>query len=454
MSLSLKEKTSIIKFFSEFISIPSVSTDVSYASDIKSTGVFLQKKLISLGFTVTLLKHGDRPPFVLAYKKGTNPHAKTIGIYGHYDVQPEDPVKDWKTPPFVLTRKNGKFFGRGTADDKGHVTIAIAAAERCIRNGELANTLVFFFEGEEESGGPESFEWFTRKAKKIIPSLDLILVLDSGMKKRNVPQMYYGLRGISYFELMVRTGERDLHSGVYGNKVLNPLQVLSQLFSTIKDPKTGRVTIPGFYDDVRVLSRHEMNELKKHAKTAKEERANGEVYSICTIGDLPPTLAPKTMPSFDLHGVCGGYVSEGVKTVIPNKASAKFSFRLVEHQNPEKVNKLIGAYIRKHLPKGVKSKLRVHEACPAFYADHTHPSLQHIAKILKTSFKNEVVYNRSGGSVPAAEVFQRLYKAPITLIGFTLPDENLHSPNENFDEEMFWKGIEVMGRIFREEMKW
>ncbi|HKY74235.1 MAG TPA: M20/M25/M40 family metallo-hydrolase [Patescibacteria group bacterium] len=448
-SLSLKEKASVLKFFSDFIHIPSVSTDASHAPDIQHASKFLHEKLRSLGFTVKLLKHGDRPPFVLAYRKGNSSRVKTIGVYGHYDVQPEDPIKDWNTPPFVLTRKDEKFFGRGTADDKGHVTIAIAAAERCIRDQALANTLVFFFEGEEESGGADNFEWYIQKAKKIIPSLDLVLVLDSGMKKRNVPQMYYGLRGIVYFELTIRIGERDLHSGVYGNKVLNPLQVLSELFSSIKDPQTRRVTIPGFYEDVRKLSLEEMSELKKHARTEKEELSNGQVYATCTIGDLPPTLAPKTMPSFDLHGICGGYVHEGTKTVIPNTASAKFSFRLVEHQSPEKVNKLVDRYIQKHLPKGVKSTLHIHESCPPFYADYAHPLLQHIAEILKTTFKNEVVYNRSGGSVPAAEVFQRLYKAPITLIGFTLPDENLHSPNENFDEEMFWKGIGAMERIFR-----
>lgn len=441
----LKNKTQILDLFFNFIKIQSVSTDKKRFLEIKKAVTFLSHFLSKLGFSVKILEKEKAPPLILAALiKDKN--AKTIGIYGHYDVQPEDPVSEWKTPPFSLTLKNGKFFGRGVADNKGHIIQNFVAIQRLIETKKLKNNIVFILEGEEETGSV-NFEDYVKKVKNILSKVDVFYFTDTGMHKKNMPQIFYGLRGIIYFELTVKIGERDLHSGVYGNRVYNPINVLADLIAKIKNIKTGKILIPRFYDQVRKIPKDELLLLKKTVKSDKEEKNEAGVFGLTEIDSLG-SLSSKILPSFDCHGIISGFVGEGQKTVIPKEAKVKFSFRLVEHQNPKEIESLVFDFIKKNLPKEVKWELKCLSKSAPFYTDFNNQWVKQTASILKEIFGNEVIFNRSGGSIPAAEILQRLYKKQIILTGFTLPDDNIHAPNENFDEKMFFLGIEALEKIY------
>jgi len=438
-------KTQILNFFSDFVKIQSVSTDKKRFFEIKKAVSFLKNFLLKLGFSVKILEKKQAPPLILATlifdKK-----AKTIGIYGHYDVQPEDPVSEWQTPPFLLTQKDGKFYGRGVADDKGHIVQNIFAVQKLIEEKKLKNNIVFILEGEEETGSIH-FEDYVKEAKDILSKVDVFYLTDTGMHQKNAPQIFYGLRGIIYFELTVKIGERDLHSGVYGNRVYNPINVLSDLIGKIKDIKTGKIQIPQFYEKVRKISKEELLLLKKTLKSDEEEKKEAAVFGLTEV-DSFGSLSSKIFPSFDCHGIISGFTQEGQKTVIPKEAKVKFSFRLIEHQNPNEIEKLVFDFVEKNLPKEVKWELRCLSKSAPFYTDVNNLWVKKTATILEDVFDKEVIFNRSGGSIPAAEILQRLFKKPIILTGFTLPDDNIHAPNENFDEEMFFLGIEALTKIY------
>ena len=438
-------KTQIINFFSDFVKIQSVSTDKKRFLEIKKAVSFLKDFLLKLGFLVKVLEKEKAPPLILATLV-FDKKAKTIGIYGHYDVQPEDPVSEWQTPPFLLTQKDGKFYGRGVADNKGHIVQNLFAIKKLIEEKKLKNNIVFILEGEEETGSIH-FEDYVKEAKDILSKVDVFYLTDTGMHQKNAPQIFYGLRGIIYFELTVKIGERDLHSGVYGNRVYNPINVLADMIGKIKDIKTGKIQIPQFYEKVRKISKDELLLLKKTLKSDEEEKKEAAVFSLTEIDGFG-SLSSKIFPSFDCHGIISGFTQEGQKTVIPKEAKVKFSFRLIEHQNPNEIEKLVFDFVKKNLPKEVKWELRCLSKSAPFYTDVNNLWVKKTASVLKDIFGNEVVFNRSGGSIPAAEILQRLYKKPIILTGFTLPDDNIHAPNENFDEEMFFKGVEALEKIY------
>ena len=435
----------IINFFSDFVKIQSVSTDKNRFSEIQKAVSFLKNFLLSLGFSVKILEKEKAPPLILATLI-KDEKAKTIGIYGHYDVQPEDPLSEWQTPPFLLTQKNGKFFGRGVADNKGHIIQNLCAIQKLIEEKKLKNNIIFILEGEEETGSI-NFEDYVKEAKDFLSKVDVFYLTDTGMHQKNVPQIFYGLRGIIYFELTVKIGQRDLHSGVYGNRVYNPINVLADLIAKIKDTKTGKILIPKFYEKVRKIEKEELLRLKKTLKSDEEEKKEASVFGLTEIDGFS-SLSSKIFPSFDCHGIIAGFVDEGQKTVIPKEAKVKFSFRLVEHQNPKEIESLVFDFVKENLPKEVKWELKFLSKSAPFYTDVKNKWVKKTAKILKDIFGNEVIFNRSGGSIPAAEILQRLYKKPIILTGFTLPDDNIHAPNENFDSEMFFLGIEALEKIY------
>lgn len=439
-------KNQILQFTKDFIAIQSVSADPSRSKDMARAIEFLKKKLKSLGFAVTVLEKKEAKPMIIATLniKGAS---KTIGIYGHYDVQPEDPVSEWKSGPFDLTLRKGKMYGRGIADDKGHVIQNIVAIESLIADKTLKNNIVFMFEGEEEEGSV-NLEYFAKKAAPSLKKVDVFYVTDSGMHAKNIPNIEYGLRGLVYYELEVSIGSRDLHSGVYGNRVLNPAQVIADLFARMKDIRTGRVLIPGFYNNLRKPTAKELKALKKTARSDKAEKEEANVYGVVSLDKKYPYLSPKIYPSLDIHGLVSGYTGEGTKTIIPAKASVKFSTRLVEHQDPDKIFKMMSAFVKKNMPKEVKYKLILHSKAAPFFTDIDNVYMKKTAAILSSVFGHETLFNRSGGSIPVAEVLSRLFKTPIVLTGFTLPDDNIHSPNENFDEDMFFKGIEALKMIY------
>ena len=438
-------ESQILNLFSDFVKIQSVSTDKNRFSEIEKAVSFLKNFLLSLGFSVKILEKEKAPPLILATLI-KDEKAKTIGIYGHYDVQPEDPVSEWKKPPFLLKEKEGKFFGRGVADNKGHIVENLFAIKYLIEEKRLKNNIVFILEGEEEVGSVH-FEDYVKEAKDVLSKVDVFYLTDTGMHQKNIPQIFYGLRGIVYFELIVKIGKRDLHSGVYGNRVYNPINVLADLIAKIKDIKTGKILIPKFYEKLRKIEKDELLLLKKTLKSNEEEKKEAGVFGLTEIEGFS-SLSSKIFPSFDCHGIISGFIGEGQKTVIPKEATVKFSFRLVEHQDPKEIEAQVFDFVKENLPKEVKWELKCLSKSAPFYTDVKNEWVKKTAKILKDIFGNEVVLNRSGGSIPAAEIFQRLYKKPIILTGFTLPDDNIHAPNENFDSEMFFLGIKALERIY------
>lgn len=437
----------IIEFLAKLITIESVSTDPGRFSQIVNAAHLLENKLQSLGFQTEIISAAKTAPPLLIASRVISPDAKTIGIYGHYDVQPEDPVSEWNSEPFYLSIRDGKIYGRGVADNKGHVVQNIAAIERLITDNRLTHNVVFILEGEEETGSIH-FEKLVKKAEKILNTIDVFFVTDTSMHAKNVPQIFYALRGLIYFELKVQIGERDLHSGVYGNRVYNPVQILADLLSKIKNIHTGRILIPTFYDEVRTLSVDELQQLQKVARSEDEEQKEANVYSLTTIDNISVSLVTKILPSCDVNGILGGYTGVGSKTVIPKEAYMKFSFRLIENQSVDHVEKIVQSFIQKHMPKGVHYNLITHSKAAPFYTTIDNEFVKKTAQVFRKVFGTDTVFNRSGGSIPASEVFQRLFKRPVILTGFTLPDDNIHSPNENFDEEMFWKGITALTLLY------
>lgn len=441
------EKKAIIKKFSDFVKIQSVSTDPNRFSEIKKAVDWLSFWLKKMGFKIRLIEKPKAPPLIIATL--VRPHSSCmVGIYGHYDVQPEDPIAEWRTSPFELTLRNGKFFGRGAADNKGHIIQNFTTINQLIVVEKLKNNIVFILEGEEETGSCH-FEEYISQAKEILSKVDVFYITDVGMHKRNQPQIFYGLRGLIYFELKIKIGERDLHSGIYGNRVLNPAQVLADLLAKIKDLKTNKIKIPHFYDRCRKITTSEIEMLQPTLRSLEEERKNAGVYKIVKFGNIHPTLASKIYPSFEVNGVSSGFTGEGQKTIIPKEVMVKFSSRLVEHQNPDEIKKLVFDFVANNLPDGIKYELKCLSKSSPFYTNIDNEYVKKTAKVLKEAFGNEALFNRSGGSIPAAEILQRLFKKPIILTGFTLPDDNLHAPNENFDEEMFFKGIGALEKIYR-----
>jgi acetylornithine deacetylase/succinyl-diaminopimelate desuccinylase-like protein len=404
--------TDVMKLFSDFINIQSVSADSKRHSEILKAVEFLKKELNSLGFQIKTYQKNNCPPLIIAQKIIAK-DKKTIGVYAHYDVQPEDPMEQWESPPFKLILKSGKFYGRGVADDKGHIIQTLTAIKHLISTNNLKNNIVLIFEGEEETGSTH-FEELINNVKEELKKINVIYMLDFGMEGKNTPEIFWGLRGLIAFELKVSVGEFDLHSGVYGNEVDNPIQILSELFSKIKDSRTRKILIPGFYDKAKFISKNGL------------------------------WLSTKIHPSFDINGIMGGYTGEGTKTIIPRSASAKFSFRLIEDQTTEEIEVLVNKFIKKNLPKGIEFSLKTMGKLEPFYTEKDNKYLKIIKKVLKESFGKNPALSRSGGSIGAAATLSKLFNKPIILTGFTLSDCNLHSPNENYDEEMFYKGIEAI----------
>lgn len=443
--LRTMEKDEILKLFSQLVEIESISTDPSRFNAVLKAVSFLKHQLEKIGCTVRLLKKNHSPPLVIGVLKGKG--SKTIGIYGHYDVQPEDPVEEWKTLPFKLNLKDGKFYGRGVADNKGHIIQNLSSIKHLIKEKKLKNNIIFIFEGEEETSSA-NFETYVKKVRDLLNKVDVFYITDMGMHKKNQPQIFYGLRGIVYFELEIKIGERDLHSGVYGNMVFNPINILADLIAKIKDIRTGKILIPNFYQSVNKPDNYELELLKKTVKSDSQQKAEAQVFGLPTGDGSSSSLAPKISPSFDCHGISAGYTAEGTKTVIPRSARVKFSFRLVADQNPDEIEKLAQQFIFKNLPQGIKYHLKTTEKSPCFYMKTNNDYIKKTAQALTSIFGGKTLFNRSGGSIAAAEILQRLFKKPVILTGFTLPDDNIHAPNENFDEEMFWKGIKVLEKIY------
>lgn len=437
-------KKQILKDLNELVTIQSVSADPKRYDQIEKAAHWIKSKLHSLGFDVELIDKSDQPPLVVG-KLSVTGAVKTLGVYAHYDVQPEDPVHEWSTPPFTVTEQAGKFFARGVADDKGHLIQTLAAIEELKNSKKLNSNIVCIFEGEEEIGSVNFAEMVDR-ARGMIQDCDVFYIMDGGMKSKGVPAIEYGLRGLVYFELTVRTGESDLHSGLYGNAVYNPALIITDLISRMKNIRTGELLIPGITEKLRKSTAAEIALLKKFPTTDAQMLEDSKAFALIT-DEVPTYLKPLILPSLDIHGFISGYTGEGAKTVIPKEAKVKFSLRLVEHMDPDVVEGQVKKFIKDEIPKGIRYELQVLSKDRPFFTGVENEFMQKTAKALETVFGHETAFLRSGGSIPAAEILSNKFNKPAIITGFVLSDCNMHAPNENTDVDMFWKGIEALNFI-------
>jgi acetylornithine deacetylase/succinyl-diaminopimelate desuccinylase-like protein len=429
----------------EFLRIPSVSAKSEHKADIERAASWVAEKLRAAGFKSVQTIPTKLHPLVYAESLEA-PGKPTILFYGHYDVQPAEPLNLWTSPAFEPTIRNGNLFGRGTADDKGQVHIHLKALESLQKvNGKFPINVKALIEGEEEVGSVNLWDYVQKNKEKL--KADALLVSDTSMLAKGVPSITYGLRGLNYYQLELTGPARDLHSGVYGGAVPNPLMILSELFAKLHD-KDFRVTVPGFYDDVAKLGKAERKAL--NALPWKKKDFEKAVGAPGYVGEKGFSVVEQlwTRPTLELNGMWGGYIGEGAKTVIPSRAYAKFSTRLVPKQNPEKIAKLVEKYIRKVLPKTVHCKFEVLSMGKPWAAPYQAPIFAKAQAALEKGFGKRAVFIREGGSIPFVTQMHDTFKVPCVLLGFGLPDENAHAPDEHIALENYFGGIKAMAHFY------
>jgi acetylornithine deacetylase/succinyl-diaminopimelate desuccinylase-like protein len=431
----------------ELLSIPSVSSQTKRKADILRAAEWLSNHLTTIGLQhVQILETGGHP---VVYADWLNaPGTPTLLIYGHYDVQPEDPVNEWKTPPFDATLRDGNLYARGAADDKGQIFIHLKALEAYLKNGgALPVNIKIIFEGEEEIGS-EHLPQFVAEHKELLKS-DLIVISDSGMFARGVPSVTYGLRGLAFMEVEVVGANTDLHSGSFGGSIHNPAQALSELIASLHD-KNGRVTVKGFYDGVLPLTKAERKAFAKLPWSDKEYARKLGVKQL--YGEKGFTTLERiwARPTLEVNGIWGGYIGEGAKTVLPARAFAKISMRLVPGQNSKKIARLFEKHFKAIAPKTVQVHVKfLHGGEPAITPIES-PGVQTAVAALEKGFGKKPLYQREGGSIPIVVDFKKLLGIDSVLLGFGLPDENAHAPNEFINLDNFFGGIRTCVHYYHE----
>jgi len=429
-----------------FLRIPSISTDPEHKSDVRRAAEFARDLLEKAGMKNAHLIEGDGNPLVYAEWTGA-PGKPTLLLYGHYDVQPADPLDEWLSPPFEPEIRNDNIYARGAVDDKGQTLILIKAAEALMKQrGKLPINVKFLLEGEEEVGG-EVIESYV-KSKPALIKADAAVICDTEMFAPEMPTICTGLRGIVYGELHVQAARQDLHSGVYGGAAPNPLQAIAEIITALKD-REGRIKIPGFYDRVEKPSDKEYAAWAQLPFNETEYREK-EIGSTELTGEPGLSVFERTWarPTFEVHGIRGGFIGEGAKTVIPARAVAKISTRLVGDQRPDEAIEQIKKAVAAACPKGVKAEFKlIHSAAPSL-VNTENRFIETAAEAMKQVFGHETVYIRSGGSIPIVGAFDDALGIPSVMMGFGLPDDNLHAPNEKFHLPNFYRGIEAVARYF------
>jgi len=422
----------------EFLAIPSVSTDPDHAADVRRCATYCRDALAKIGFPTAEVHETAGHPIVTAEWSGA-PGAPTVLFYGHYDVQPVDPVELWTTPPFEATVRDGRIYGRGSADDKGQVLCHWKAWEaHFAAHGKLPCNVKVLLEGEEEIGS-QHLAPFIRENRERLAS-DVVLISDSPMFARGVPSLCYGLRGLCYMEIHVRGARSDLHSGSFGGAVANPAQALATILAGLKDHE-HHVAIEGFYDKVRPVSERERAEFGRLPFNEIEFRQQLEVPEL--VGEAGFTTLERiwARPTLDINGMISGFTGKGAKTVLPGEASAKVSMRLVPDQDPDEVAELFRRHVESHVPAGVRVRVESLHGARPYIAPLDHPANRAAARALEKAFAAAPVFTREGGSIPVTVTFQEELAATSILMGFGLPDENAHAPDEHLDLENFHGGV-------------
>jgi acetylornithine deacetylase/succinyl-diaminopimelate desuccinylase-like protein len=424
----------------DLLKIPSVSADPKYKQDVLNMAQALKNKLIDAGADNVEICPTAGYPIVYG-EKIIDPKLPTILIYGHYDVQPADPFELWTSPPFEPVIKNNKIYARGACDDKGQMYMHVKAFETMMNTNSLACNIKFMIEGEEEVGSDNLAPFIKNNKEKL--KADIILISDTAMIANDIPSIDTGLRGLSYLEVEVTGPNRDLHSGVYGGAVANPINILAKMIASLHD-ENNRITIPGFYDDVIELSPAERNELNKAPFDMEAYKNDLEINDIW--GEKGYTTIERTgiRPTLDVNGIWGGYIGEGAKTVLPSKAFAKISMRLVPNQNTNKITQLFKKHFESIAPKSVKVTVKPHHGGNPVVISTKSVAFQAAEKALTESFGKKPVYTRGGGSIPIVSLFKTELGLDSILMGFGLDTDAIHSPNEHYGVFNYLKGIETI----------
>jgi acetylornithine deacetylase/succinyl-diaminopimelate desuccinylase-like protein len=431
------------KFIDElfaFLRIPSVSTNEAHNDDTRAAATFVADALTAVDATNVQIFETALHPVVYG-DIIVDPAKPTVLVYGHYDVQPPDPLDLWHTGPFEPEIRNGNIYARGACDDKGQMYMHIKAIEAMRATGDIPVNIKFLFEGEEEMGSP-NLETFVRTHKELLAA-DVVLISDTSMIANDIPSITAGLRGLSYIDVVVTGPNRDLHSGVYGGAVHNPIQVLADMISQLKDDK-NRITIPGFYDDVVELHAEERMMLQRVPFDAAAYAKDLSVAALAPEEGYSAFEATRIRPSLDINGIWGGYTEAGAKTVLPSLASAKISMRLVPNQSSKKVTEQITTYLQSIAPPSVSVEVHYHHGGEPCVVPTNSLEYRAAAKAIKQTFGVEPIPDRCGGSIPIVALFQAQLGIDSILMGFGLDSDNIHSPNEKFGVWNYLKGIETI----------
>lgn len=447
LAYAVKHEPRFVDELKNLLRIPSVSTDPAYAGEVRRAAVWIADHLHEIGIgEVQIHATGGHPIVTAAHMHDTQ--RPTVLVYGHYDVQPPDPLDLWETPPFEPTERGGRLFARGASDDKGQLFMHAKAVESWLRTaGELPVNLKFLIEGEEESGSAHLRPFLETHQERL--AADVALISDTALFAEGLPSIGYGLRGMAYVEVILDGPNRDLHSGVYGGAVENPIHVLARLIAGLHDEQ-GRVTLPGFYDAVRDLDDEEREAFRNLPFDEAAWKRDIGISSARTEAGYSVLEATRGRPALDVNGIGGGYQGEGAKTVLPSRAGAKISVRLVPDQRPNEVAAMLRRYFTRETPPTMKVTFRdLHGGMPVL-VDRSIPAMQAAFRALRDEFGRQPVFIREGGSIPVVADFQEALGLDTVLMGFGLDSDAIHSPNEHFGLDRFSRGIASSIRFMKE----
>ena len=443
-------KQGLLNELFDLLRIPSVSADPTYATDVEAAADFIKNQMIKIGLDHVSVE--ETPGYPIVYgEKIINPDLPTVLVYGHYDVQPPDPIELWESDPFEPVIKKtdlhpqGAIFARGASDDKGQMFMHLKAVEFLLQNQQMPVNVKFMIEGEEEVGSP-SLAWYVARNHNKLKN-DVIIISDTGMVANDIPAITTGLRGLAYVEVTVTGPNRDLHSGLYGGAVANPINVLTKMIAQLTDDK-NHITIPGFYDRVKELSSAEREAIAKMPFDLKQYQKDLDIDAVYGEDGYSTIERQSIRPSLDVNGIWGGYTGEGAKTIIPSKAHAKISMRLVPDQDPNEIPKMFEDYFKKLAPKGVKVSVQnLHGGYP-YVTPTDSPGYKAAAQAMKKAFGKEPLPIYSGGSIPIVPLFEKELGTKSILMGFGLNSDAIHSPNEHYGVYNYFKGIETISYFY------
>ena len=448
LTYSEENKEKFLDELLELLRIPSVSADPKFKGDVRKAADFVKQSFLDAGADIAEIHEttaGPAHPIIYA-EKIIDPALPTVLVYGHYDVQPADPYELWDSPPFEPVIKNDRIYARGACDDKGQMYMHVKAFEAMVKTDSLFCNAKFMIEGEEEVGS-SNLESFVKNNKAKLKA-DVILISDTSIISNDTPSITVGLRGLSYLEVEVTGPNRDLHSGVYGGAVANPINVLCDMISKLQD-EDGKILVPGFYDKVQALTDAERNEMAKAPFDLEEYKKDLNIDDIKGEKGFSTIERTGIRPSLDVNGIWGGYIGEGAKTVLPSKANAKISMRLVPNQVSEEITELFASHFRSMAPDYVKVSVTPHHGGEPAVVSTDSDSYRAASKAFEAAWGKTPIPTREGGSIPITALFQQELELDPILMGFGLDSDAIHSPNESYGLFNFYKGIETITYFYK-----